>query len=238
MSNKLDLAKFVTLISILILIIVSLSPIIPGETITQFGKAGSEVSEPDITYSIKKESHADVAIDATGYFEIPSHRGEIKKASLKIKCEGEDDSYLTDPRLDIGLDGDYEWRFNGKGYGKAGQQTKFSSDSDKRTIITAKRGSQHYDDRSSILLPKTATVQSASMKIKGGPGQYTEDLVVSVYYYRGRLYYTKSNRDGTFTSIVSYINLYSGTSYGYYYGVGLGDFDGDNRDEIAFVYMT
>ncbi|WP_455391752.1 FG-GAP repeat domain-containing protein, partial [[Eubacterium] cellulosolvens] len=98
----------------------------------------------------------------------------------------------------------------------------------------AKRGSANYDNRSHFLLPVTATVQAASMKIKGGPGQFVEDLVIGIYYWQGQLYYTKSNRDGTFGSVTYYTQLYTGTSYGYYYGCGLGDFDGDNDLDIVY----
>ncbi|MCK5560673.1 MAG: VCBS repeat-containing protein, partial [Thermoplasmata archaeon] len=213
---------------------ISFISFIPGETITQFSQAGNDIEEPDITYSIKNEGENNLVMDATGYFSIPSHRGEIKKATAKIKCEAEDDSYLSDPRLDIGLDGDYEWRFNGQGYGNAGQQNEFSTGTNKRLVVTAKRGGLNYDNRSYILLPKTANVLNANMKIRGGPGQYTQDLVVGVYYYGGQLYYTRSNRDGTFSGVTSYVRLYTGTSWAYYYGIGIGDFDGDNDLDIVY----
>jgi hypothetical protein len=228
MSNRKYLPKYITLISISILILISLIPLVFGETITDFKTPDSTVGEPDITYSIKSPDE-DLALEATGYFEIPTHRGEIKRASLNIKCEGENDNYLTDPRLDIGLDGDYEWRYNGKGYGEAGHQIEFSSGIGKRRVVTAKRGADHYDNRTSILLPKTANIKSASLMIKGGPGQFKEDVLASIHY-SGRIYYTKSNRDGTFGSVVNYYDVSTGSTY----GIGLGDFDNDNDLDIVF----
>jgi hypothetical protein len=184
MTTKHSITQIATIMSIFLMVLVSILPFMPAETITQFTRAGSDVQEPDITYSIKSDETSDLVMDATGYFSLPTHRGEITSAKVKIKCEAEDDSYLANPRLDIGLDGDYEWMFSGKGYGKAGHQNEFSSGTGKRLVITAKRGGTNFDNRSYILLPKSATVQSASMKIRGGPGQYTEDLVVAVYYWQ------------------------------------------------------
>jgi hypothetical protein len=226
--------KIISIVIISILIIISLLPTMSSENITQFGKSGSEVLEPDVTYDLESDNSGAASMEATGYFEIPSHRGEIKEASLKIKLEPNGDSYLTDPGLDIGLDGDYEWEFSGRGYGQPGHQEEFSSGTGKRNVVTANRGGGFLDNRSYILLPTTADINSASMKIKGGPGQYKEDLVVGVYYWRGQLYYTKSNRDGTFTSPKFYTQLYSGTSWAYYYGLGLGDFDNDNDLDIVY----
>ncbi|WP_455393185.1 FG-GAP repeat domain-containing protein [[Eubacterium] cellulosolvens] len=224
------LAKPIVLISISILIFISLTPIMMGENISQFKISGNDVGEPDITYSLSMEDDEDEALEASGYFEIPSHRGEIKKASLRIACKpNEVDSYLKNPKLDIGLDGDYEWRFNGKGYGEAGHQVEFSTGMGVRRVVTAKRGTNHFDNRTYILLPTSAVVQQASLKIKGGPGQFAQDLVVAMYY-SGMIYYTKSNGDGSFTNVVRYNDVTSG----YTYSIGLGDFDNDNDLDIVY----
>jgi hypothetical protein len=67
------------------------------------------------------------------------------------------------------------------------------------------------------------------MKIKGGPGQYKEDLMVGINW-NGYIYYIDSNRDGTFKGVSSYYDV----TTGYTYGIGLGDFDGDNDLDIVF----
>jgi hypothetical protein len=217
----------ITLTTIFLMILLSITPIISSETINGFDNEGGV---PDVLYTLKLDTQNDIATEATGYFTIPSHRGEIKQASLKIKCSpDEQGSYLLNPALDIGVDGDYEWRYSGKGYGEAGHQNVFSSGFGKRSVITAKRGIEHYDDRTDILLPTTANIQSASMKIKGGPGQFKDDLVVAMYY-NGNIYYTKSNGDGTFSGVTPYYDV----SFGYTYGVGLGDFDNDNDLDIVY----
>ena len=94
----------ITILSILLLVLLSLTPIISSETITGFDNEGGV---PDILYTLKLNTQDEVATDATGYITIPSHRGEIKDASLKIKCAPDDQgNYPLNPALDIGLDGD------------------------------------------------------------------------------------------------------------------------------------
>jgi len=222
------LEKEITVFSILLLIVICLYPGGTSEEITRFSN-GPGV--PNIDYTLQMDSTAEIATEATGYFTIPTNRGEIKDAHLKIECNATvAGDYLTDPRLDIGLDGDYEWRYNGKGYGAAGHQTQFSTGADRRYVVTANRGGSIYDNRSNIVLPKSAQITSASLKIKGGPGRYKEDLVVGIYYPGGRIWYAKSNGNGTFGNVTEYGSF----ANGYAYGIGLGDFDNDNDLDIVY----
>ncbi len=222
--------KTISSMVIILFLLINLLPTMSGKEIETFSNEGGL---SNITYDLKFDTETEIATEASGYFKIPTNRGEIKSASLKIKCLPDTDdknSYLKDPRLDIGIDGDYEWRFNEKGFGDPGHQYEFSTGTPRRLVMTANHGAQNFDNRSYILIPTTAEIQSASMDIHGGPGQYTEDIIVAMYYYNAKMYYTKSNRDGTFTTLEEYADL----APGYSYGVGLGDFDDDNDLDIIY----
>ena len=43
--------------------------------------------------------------------------------------------YPLNPLLDIGLDGDVDWEYNGTGYGPLGHQTVFNTDEQKRAVL-------------------------------------------------------------------------------------------------------
>ena len=145
MSRNRNLMLFVNILIVFSLIFISFIPVGVSDTITNFGNPSDPTK---IEYSLALDKEEDVALDATGYFTIPTHRGEIKSASLNIECKADSQgNYLTNPGLDIGLDGDYEWEFSGKGYGDAGHQTKFHTGGTTRTVITAKRGGQNFDNR-------------------------------------------------------------------------------------------
>ena len=224
----------VTMLCIFFLIVFCLFPMAPSKNIDQFNYKDGK---PDsIEYTLKMDKEGEVGTEASGYFKIPTNRGEITNASLKIKC-GPDNygNYLNNPRLDIGLDGDYEWEYNGKGYGEAGRQNVFSTGLTTHSVITAKRGSEYFDNMTYLLLPTTARIinnEDASMKIRGGSGPYQEDLVVSISS-QGDIYYAKSNRDGTFGSVTVYKDVIL-PSNGRSYGIGLGDFDNDNDLDIVY----
>ncbi len=180
-------------------------------------------------YIISMEEDEDFAVEASGYFSIPTHRGDIKNASLDIFCTADTEgNHLLNPKLDIGLDDDYEWMFSGKGYGKAGQQNEFTNGRTKSIANPYLQQGGYFDNRTAIYLPKGSTVTSASMKLLGGPGKYKEDLAVAITYY-GEIYYTKSN-GGTFNEGVKF---FTDVSPYYHYGIGLGDFDNDNDLDLV-----
>ena len=84
------------------LILISVLPMVTGKIIDRFGTDGLDT---DVEYTIHLEKEEDIGLEATGCFAIPSHRGEIKNASLKIKCMSDEyNNYLTDPKLDVGLE--------------------------------------------------------------------------------------------------------------------------------------
>lgn len=227
------LARWFAIICLVLLSLSSLlgGVIVPGKVITDFDNEGGI---PAIEYILQWDKEEDIGLEAKGYVTLPSHRGEIRNASLKIKClPDKNNNYLTDPRLDIGLDGDFEWRFSGPGYGKPGYQTKFGTDKDNHLIKTDTQGLEHFDNSSVIYLPKDSDVTSASMKIKGGPGHYREDLVVGITN-SGNIYYAKSN-NGAFHSYNFFQDLSPSGGYSVY-GIGLGDFDNDNDLDLVTGY--
>jgi hypothetical protein len=112
--------RFLIFLTVFLLCLVSLIPSGTGELKNHFGEKGID---PEVTYELVFGTESDSAMEATGFVKLPTHRGVIKNASMKIQCKPNDqDSYLTNPSLDIGLDGDFEWMYSGKGYGKAGNQ--------------------------------------------------------------------------------------------------------------------
>jgi hypothetical protein len=224
---------FLILITCLILIT---SNIIIGESITSFSRGLSGDEVPNITYNLMKSKAGDkTALEATGYFTIPTHRGKVKNASFNIYCTADTQgNHMLNPKIDIGLDGDYEWMYSGKGYGKAGQQTEFSTGRTKTLVVTAERGTEHFDNKTVIYLPKDCQVTNASMMIKGGPGKYKEDLAVGISYNR-YIYYTKGTGGTFFGGVQSFTRM--GGSVGYNtYAIGLGDFDNDNDLDIISGY--
>jgi hypothetical protein len=231
-KNRLNFLLIIT--SIIICIALVIPPITQSEQISQFKINDEERDE--FWYKIQMDEEEDFGVEAGGYFTIPTHRGEVKNASLDIHCTADTNgNHLSNPKLDIGLDGDYEWMYSGVGYGKAGQQTEFSSGRPRSIVTTAKRFGQHYDNRSIIYLPKGATVTNATMKIKGGPGRYKEDLVAGITY-TGMVYYMKS-KSGTFNEGAKYF-LDVSPGWGYTYGLGLGDFDNDNDLDLVVGYQS
>ena len=69
--------------------------------------------------------------------------------------------------MDVGHDGDIEWRFGGKGYGDLGKQTRFS---DNKTSQVVPFHSNKENDTYSIYLPKGAVVTKATVDITGKSG--------------------------------------------------------------------
>ncbi len=214
--------KIILIPCIIICGLLIISPNTLCDEITNFG------SEADIEYILKIDQDEEIGLEATGYFTIGTHRGLVKEASLNIEGKADKNgNYLRNPKLDIGLDGDFEWEFSGQGYGEAGHQTDFSTGRSRRLVITENRGTENSDNRTAILLPKNSQVTNASMKIEGGIGQYREDLVVGIDYY-GSVFYMKSS-GGSFSNVMFFKDI---TSF-YTYGVGLGDFDNDNDLDLV-----
>ncbi len=180
---------------------------------------GGDISEVVLT------GRPGFATDATTYFTIPIHKGKIQEASVKITASPDKNgSSLLNPRLDVGIDGDYEWEFKGKGYGAAGHQTLFTNGNSRRIMAI---GNSKINTGTNIYLPKGAFVSDASMEIKGGNLQYGEIYITAVNR-AGEVYFIKSNGDRTFGSAQQIDSVGS-----YSYGVGMGDFDNDGDNDIV-----
>ena len=101
--------------------------------------------------------------DQSAYFEVPK-KAIITNASFDV-CTvfNSGGNYPNKPRIDVGNDGDYEWAFDGKGYGDYGKQNVFSDDQISPEISF--NVTKSYDNDTYILLPKNATVTSATMHV-------------------------------------------------------------------------
>ncbi len=217
--------------SIMLVGLLNLVPSLTGGTLIEnFDNGGGE---PTWTVVMKGElGEEEYFADSTTYFSVPVHKGRIQEASVKITCAPNDQGdTLLNPRLDVGVDGDYEWEYSGKGYGHINNQNEFSSGMTRR-IIAIGKGLQ--TNTTSILLPKGAKVTEAKMSIQGGELEFGE-IYIGLITQDTQIYYLKSNGDGTFGSLEHVITLDSNSGWPntpYSYGIGLGDFDGDNDYDI------
>jgi len=82
------------------------------------------------------------------------------------------------PSLDLGADGDVEWRFNGTGYGALGHQYVFSDGSPSFPVVFTAAGS---DDTMAIRLPAGAALSGASLDLEpSGYGGASVDVMVDI----------------------------------------------------------
>jgi hypothetical protein len=73
--------------------------------------------------------------------------------------------YPRNVSVDVGSDGTVEWAFNGTGYGPLGHQDRFSDGSTIKELTVANSANKDFD----LLIPKDATITSASMTLAGLP---------------------------------------------------------------------
>jgi hypothetical protein len=146
----------------IILILLCFSPInlhVESAMVTNLGNPPGNMAERTIILSGSNPPF----IDATNYITMPVNKGQITKASLNIT--GLDDGYGNFPvnvSLDVGLDDDIEWAFIGEGFGSLGQQNMFSDGIQRKNIGIGATG---YDYSNTILIPKNATVTSATVGV-------------------------------------------------------------------------
>ncbi len=204
-------------------IIIGLLNLLPAQTtgkeIISFDNGGGQPS-----VEIELFGASGTTSDSTTYFSIPIHKGKIQEASFKITCMPNIyGSSLFNPRLDVGIDGDFEWRFNGKGYGAVGYQNIFTTGFDRKMIAI---GTKYINTGTSFYLPESAFVTDAEMEIVGGNLKYGE-VYIAVVTSSGNIYYIKSNKDKTFGTpqLVGSVGSES-------YGIGMGDFDDDGDYDI------
>jgi hypothetical protein len=131
-----------------------------AEIITDFGSPEAGEDERLITFS----GNTTPLIDASTFIEFPIHKGSVRDAHMKLTAFGNDGEYPLKPALDVGLDGDVDWQYNGTGYGPLGQQRVFNTDEPEVNVYTESGPNQNYG----ILLPMDAAVTDSEMTLKGG----------------------------------------------------------------------
>jgi hypothetical protein len=182
---------------------------------------------------------------------------KIISASLNISSEPNAGEHPTNLILDVGGDGDYEWAFNGPGYGAMGYQTFFNNT--QSSLVKRFSGTSGETLSSNIKLPKSADIESAHLSISGYITEFVSTTRVSsniglvyncevgdidgdnnldiVIVYRSQTspyptrlaWYENTIGDG------SSWTAHTITSTGLYlpYGLAIGDLDGDNDLDIV-----
>jgi len=138
----------------LTILLLSSSTFAIGETSDEYYKSGSGANQQSI---ILDGTSSDNSIS----IKYPST--EVIDATISV--EGSSDSNGNYPEgISLGVR-NYEWKYDGTGYGSLGMQERFSTDS--------KGASAKFPDSGetdvSLLLPSNATVTEASVKISGLP---------------------------------------------------------------------
>ncbi|WP_455391874.1 hypothetical protein [[Eubacterium] cellulosolvens] len=83
-------------------------------------------------------------------------------------------NYTYQPQIDVGGDGDPEWAFKGLGYGQFGRQNVFRDGLGVYPLVFEQNNS--YNNNIRFLLPKNATVTSASLNLSGIGTKVIEDF--------------------------------------------------------------
>ena len=123
-----------------------------AEITTTYYRDGSSSEE----LTIYLEGETDDSIN----LEFPAT--EVTSASLLLSGSSHDNSYPEG--LTVGI-GDYEWAYEGQGYGALGHQERFGTGSKGASAKFADAGETDI----SLFLPTNATVSEASVEISGLP---------------------------------------------------------------------
>ncbi len=145
---------------------------VESATITEFGNPGT----PDDRI-IELNGSSPPYVDSTTCFEVPTSRGRIKTASLKISPVHQNDEYSTNPYVDVGLDGEIDWEFKGTGYGVFGYQTRFSNGATSQFVSIP---ATLYHSDFSIRLPKTCNAFNTTITITYTGGQAASGVTLNV----------------------------------------------------------
>jgi hypothetical protein len=229
MRKGLERKLTIVISSLIVIGLLNLLPISSiGKEVNEFDNGGGTETE----WSVILAGESGFSSDSTTSFSVPIHKGKIQEASVKITCLPDQfGETLLNPRLDIGIDGDYEWEFTGKGYGSINHQTKFSTDMNRRIVAI---GGLQTTNSTKLYLPKNAVIDSALMEIQGGNLEFGEIYIAAVTDTT-EVYYIKSkgNRNFGNSELVSTLGTTSGWPRSYSYGVGVGDFDNDGDNDIV-----
>lgn len=182
-----------------ILVSSSIFIIIPGtigaETLTEYGNPDSK-DERTITFSGTDKP----LIDASTYLEFPLHKGTVRSARMKLTASDLDNEYPLKPSLDVGVDGDVDWEYNGTGYGPLGGQNVFNTDEAAVNVYTESSPNQNYG----VILPMDAAVTSSTMELKGGAEKPLSGRNPSSGTTQSTLYANYTH----YEKFISYLNIY------------------------------
>ncbi|UCH88281.1 MAG: VCBS repeat-containing protein, partial [Thermoplasmata archaeon] len=128
----------------------------------------------------------------------------VYEASFNLSFSpNQNGEYLENLQIDIGNDGDYQYRFVGTGNGGIGQQTVFSTGSSTSGYSFDAGGSQ---DLINIKLHKNAQVTSAEMQVSGEPYEWGVRSDIESSTTRNRVCTADVDNDGNIDVIASGAN--------------------------------
>ena len=138
----------------LTILLLSSSTFAIAETSDEYYKSGSGSSQQSITLD---GTSSDNSISV----KYPST--EVIDASISVEGSSDGDGNYPEG-VSVGVR-NYEWKYDGNGYGSLGNQEKFSTDSKGASSKFPSSG----ENELSIFLPSNSTVTDASVKISGLP---------------------------------------------------------------------
>ena len=138
----------------LTILLLSSSTFAIAETSEEYYKGGDGSTQQSVTLD---GSNSDNSVS----IKYPST--EVIDATLTVEGSADSDGNYPEG-ISLGIR-NYEWRYDGTGYGSLGNQERFSSDSKGASVKFANSGESDI----SILLPSNATVTDSSVKISGLP---------------------------------------------------------------------
>jgi hypothetical protein len=104
-------------------------------------------------------------IDTSAALEIPK-KATILNASFNVSTEYTNpNDYPNAVTIDVGSDGDVEWAYQGIGYGDYGRQNVFTDNNPVQSVMF--ESTETFKNDLSFLMPKNATVSSATLKARG-----------------------------------------------------------------------
>ena len=136
------------------LLLLSSTASVFGETSTTYYKEGNGSDEKTVTLDGETE-------DSSISIKFPAT--EVLEASIGISGMPDSDG-LYPEGLSLGVK-NYEWKYDGSGYGALGYQEKFSSNAKGSSARFASSGEEEV----SLLIPTNASINDASIKISGLP---------------------------------------------------------------------
>jgi hypothetical protein len=160
-----EMKKYLVLFMATILmasVITSLIPnIVDSQVITELGNPGNPIEN-----TIILDGSVPPLLNATTYLDLPIGMNNILPDSYFTisPVDTGDGKFAFDPTVDVGVDGDIEWTYQGTGYGDFGYQSLFSDDFSKKTLKYTVPG---INTATSIKLPRDARVVDAKMNIEG-----------------------------------------------------------------------